>query len=296
MFYNLVHQLKKQKSILMNKGEYDLLFDELKTEIMEISLNEEKEDKKDDISSLSIFEKSMLNIANNRHNPLDVFDKLREITENILENEDYQILDESESWDKELFACEGALEFLFSIGFEYNKSKTLLICSSSPSSECISNAMNSLNTDRYNPYKISWSPFMSTLIDVQNIQFFQENIWVFSEEELNELKNSQSDQWLYSNEEYYYKYTKQTNITFSFAICREVNGSKDTGFLLRINSLPLATISGKLNVSVDDVKWFCNDHTFYDLGVGDYHSIFLFKDDLVKKLGSLTLRVATYFD
>ena len=251
MFYNLVHQLKEQKLILMNKGEYDLLFDELKAELMAVSLKQEK-----DISSLSLFEKTILNIADNYHNPLSVLNKLCKITKNISKDENYQILDPSQLRDKELFSCEGALKFLFLMGFEYNKSKTLLICSSSPSSECISNAMNSFNVYRHNPYRTSLSPFMSTFINVRKIRFFQEFIWVFSEKELKKLKKSQSDQWLYSKEEYHYKYTKQTNIKFLLAICREVSGSKYTGFLLKINSLPLVTINGKLNVSVADVGWF----------------------------------------
>ncbi len=271
------------ENIYVNPTEYDLLNDSLKAELISFELEEEKEE-----TSLSKFEKAVLSISDQVDSPQSIFKKLTTIT-----NKRYPKLSASHPWCKELFSCEGAVEFLYALGFKYNTDKTLLICANKPSSELISSALKSFNI--YNPYNLKLSPFVNSIMELKNMRCYEQFIWILDNEQVNKLKYGQKDKLIYSQEDFFYTLSKNVKVKVKFGISN-MSSDKYTGFKLNIEKLSLKSVSGIFSCAVDELRWFKNGWNVSNLSEGQYTNIFFFEDKLLNHsdLRCLTLRIAVY--
>ena len=131
-------------------------------------------------------------------------------------------------------------------------------------------------------------------LKLQSIVIFEEFHWIFSDQELEKLKQAKSDQYVKRNEKWKYK-SSNISVTFGAEICRKGGGSSNAGFKLRIHESSRALVTGEYSIMVDEIQYTKNNWAFNRLSKGGYHGFYFFNDDLIDTLQSLSMHIAIKF-
>ena len=141
-------------------------------------------------------------------------------------------------------------------------------------------------------YKLQLNPVFAALsIDVNRIIMLQEFKWIFSEEELNKLKEGKPDQIIQCG----HRFKFRSMVTFTVDIRRKGGGSTYSGFGFTINKLGKQSISGFFSVMVDQCQYVVNNHRFKNLKEGEYYGIRFFADSLIDSFPTLSIHISMYF-
>ena len=290
LFYHLVHSVKhRTEPIYINLSQYNSLRNCSKVQLISFETEQKR-------TALSAFETSVLNISNNTDSPQAIFERLKEITNDIYLKENiakYGKLKSIRPRDKLLFSANGAVDFLKELGFEYTKAKSYLVCDNKPSVTSFTEACAAFNI--YNPHRIVLSSFVNTFMQVQDIRCYQQFVWVLDSQQINKLQSGQKDKTVESQQQFWYKVSETAKIKLKFKI-HNISEHGYTTFSVIIDSLVSKALSGKFCVKVDELKWCTNGRTFEDLSEGQYYNISFFKESLFisKDVHSLTLKIAIY--
>ena len=134
--------------------------------------------------------------------------------------------------------------------------------------------------------------FKSIAINPNQIHIVPEYHWIFTEDELRELKSSRADEWLYCPQSMKHGST----VTFRIGVCRKANNKEQTGFQIKIEKSSEALLNGSFSVMVDEIEYSERDDTqIRNLNEGDRRSRVLFNDNLMDSLSSLSIHISVHF-
>ena len=146
-----------------------------------------------------------------------------------------------------------------------------------------------------NSHKIQLSPFLQSIIkNPENIDEMEEYLWVLSDKELLDLKQSKPDEWIESEIPMIYKMggSDDNKITFTLSICRGLNGRKEAGYMINIKNHSVPA-DAYWSICMDDANWFTNG----DDGLSTERDAvrLCFPDSKLNHMTSLTIKLAIFF-
>ena len=83
--------------------------------------------------------------------------------------------------------------------------------------------------------------------------------------------------------------------TFEIGICRKVDNSAETAFRMNLETSSKAALDGVYSILVDEIEYTFNDKEFHNLKKGGYDLPFLYDDNLLDPLQSLSIHLSIYF-
>ena len=143
---------------------------------------------------------------------------------------------------------------------------------------------------------LTLSPFLDSLCDANSIHFVEEYLWIIQHKHLEKLQNCGEKEFI-DSAEYNYKLDEDAAISLVFSMIRKDGGSDKAGFGVEIRSCPEGMCKrGAMSVIVDEVGFCKNGWILNKMKRRSYSGFFAFKDDLIEKVQSLTIRVAIHFE
>ena len=141
--------------------------------------------------------------------------------------------------------------------------------------------------------RLFMSPFLSSLCGPEQIVLMTEVIWKMDGGLMEYFQDCTTEEPIVS-EEYRFDGLVEGAVLFEFEIIRKTGGSDFVGFIITIVSTP-CLVQGKMSVMIDEVKWCLNGVDLNNMIDGKYVGRFAFKDELVNKVDTLTMRVNVNF-
>ena len=145
------------------------------------------------------------------------------------------------------------------------------------------------------------SEFIKSLIKnaTMKINVMKEYCWKLSDQELNRLKQSKPDEWMYCSKEMVYKLgnadgARGDMIKFMICICRCVEGTKHIGYKFKIKQSS-SIVNVYWSICVDEANWMQNGDGAGRLSAGKTLGRKCFRDSLLDALKSVNIRLAIQF-
>ena len=154
------------------------------------------------------------------------------------------------------------------------------------------------NGNDHKQCSIVLSPFLDAIcVDgVDQIGFYEEYIWVISDDQIRELREGGPGYIMYSELEYEYDLSDSEKISFVLGMKRAPVGINKAGFGLEIKKCPDGLYYGMMSVAIDgDVDWNKNNYELNKMKEGSYSGMFAFDDKSFQTMQSLSVRVAIRF-
>merc|ERR1712062_969422 len=154
------------------------------------------------------------------------------------------------------------------------------------------------NGDDHKQCFIVLSPFLDAICKygVDQLGFYEEYIWVISDDRIRELREGGPGSEIWSELEYKYKLSDSEKISFVFRMNREAIGLDTAGFGLLIKKCPDGLHSGRTSVAIDgDVDWNRNNWSLNKMKEGSFSGMFAFDDTSFETMQSLNVRIAIRF-
>merc|ERR1712045_376884 len=114
-------------------------------------------------------------------------------------------------------------------------------------------AISSTNSDDEEIRKLTLSPFMQTLCNIDRIVLMEKYLWIIDGTQFNELKNAKFTKTIFS-EMYHFHIPDAGRVSFVFAFDRKSGGRSSAGIGIQIKRTGLP-VDGRWSVMIEEVGY-----------------------------------------